>query len=90
MNNFFDLNLYNNKVANIPELKTLIEILKCNKESPLKQLCVNCPYKYNRYYKDEKNIGFWMCDEQRLKEDSLFYLILYRIKLEKEKEIQSN
>lgn len=71
---------------NMPNLDILIKVIECDNWRPLK--CQNCPYGY-QYWDDHGDNPFWACDEQRIYEETLFFLKMYQLAI-KEHENENN
>lgn len=69
-------------MSNIPNLNNLIKAIECAEYK--ETICKQCPYNY-QYFDEHGDYSFWTCDEEKIKEHSLFYLKLYQY-LIKEKE----
>ena len=60
----------------IPNINNLIDALNCT-EWVHYGACEHCKYNY-QYLDDSGDHPYWSCDEERQKEDSLFFLNLYK------------
>lgn len=66
----------------IPNLDNLINAMLC--DDWIHSKCEHCPYGY-QYWDDRGDSAFWFCDEEKIRNDSLFYLQLYKYLIEEQK-----
>ncbi len=58
---------------NIPNLNNLIKAIECEEWHP--SVCKRCDY---GYLDDHGDNSIWTCNEEKVKEETLFYLKLYQ------------
>lgn len=57
----------------VPNLDNLIKALECEEWRP--SICKRCTY---GFLDDHGDTPIWACNEEKIKEESLFYLKLYQ------------
>ena len=57
----------------VPNLDNLIKALECKEWRP--SICKQCTY---GFLDDHGDTPIWACNEEKIKEESLFYLKLYQ------------
>ena len=57
----------------MPDLDTLLKVIQCD----LWVDCKKCPYGY-QYWDESGDYGYWRCNENRVLEETVFFLSLYQ------------
>ncbi len=71
-------------MKDIPELSQVINALECEEWRP--SVCKSCIY---GYLNDHGDTPTWTCDEERIKQEALFYLKIYQYLIKQQDIIQS-